>query len=248
MLNIKKTVIAAAILSGFLLSGCSQMQVYLDEQSQALGGIIPITGKTVNAWTLKHGDVTLQKTLATQQHRLICSFLKKPVDLSLKTIDSVEVFNLQGQDSLVFHGTFGQKNLKAHEVVTFGNKTVRSMRLLKPMVFRPSADNRKLLGAPPSPNQGSSFFVATPDKQYYPLAYSQLNPADGDLYWSSVKSSQPRVATKPKAVKVPVVKRSSVKTPPKVAILAPTSDQGMPTKVSATNTVSSDEKPTLRLD
>jgi hypothetical protein len=244
----RRAAIAVIVLASLLLSGCSQMQVYLDEQSHALQGILPIAGHSVNKWTTQHGDVTLQKTLATQKYRLVSTFLKKPIDLSLNTVENVQIFNLDGQDTFVFRGTFGQKQqAEAYEVVTIGRKNVRLTRFpikTYPLVFRPSANGKNLLGAPPSPTKDSSFFVATTDEHYFPFKFSQLAPDDGELYWASIPPQTVKWST---SKRTPVAKKGKPSAS-EVRILAPAPEPDLPTRTKVVEQSTVVEKPVLKLD
>lgn len=258
----------APAIFGLLLAGCGSMQTYLDQQSQALHGALPISAHTVQKWTIGLGDVVLEKTYLTKKYRITSKFLKNPATLYLDTIEKKERFNLSEQTVLVLHGRYGAEGLPACEVISFGKRYMQTLLPAqnehgKHLTFRPSANGQNLIGAFEPATSNDSFFVSTLYSHHWPLKFASLNREDRNLYLpkpspgpviDEPKNSMPvkRVAAQPastpgKTKKKPTPAVSTATS--NIKILAPAPKLNLPTSAKVVSQKTGPEnKPVLRLD
>lgn len=193
----KGTIKTIALLGlAFTLCSCAVGQDFIDGLDRELYGIVP-DGKTLQTWTIRDFDISLERAHISREFRLTSPNLKKPIPLSLSTVDKVERFEMFSHTVLVFQGRYGAENRRGAQILNFGKKLKKTLLPLKDeyFVFRRSFNNEYLIGSPKTIRPDTHYFIVTEKDDHWPVPSTELRHEDGDYYWERMQTGTPVTST-----------------------------------------------------
>ena len=169
------------------LGGCADAQKYLDQQDQALSGLLPISATTIRTWTMGSSDVFLERTYLSNEYRLTSKSFRENIKLTLNNIEDIQRFDLTRQTALVFYGTYGAEKRKGYEIFSFNERIVQTLIPAgnKKYVFKSSVDRQNLIGAETPFPSGHSLFLAKPERHEWPARLENLASEDREVLFPS---------------------------------------------------------------